>query len=299
MKILKYLYLPLFILLFSNCEIGGIKKHQTANADNDSIPELSAVDSAFIQLEKKVEPVQIDSVKDASGNNLVWNGEDGLRIEWKKRSNNGPILKGDVVLANFEARVARGEVYDHNMEVGHPLPLKLGVGQLLKGWETALLEMHVGDIGRIMIPSKLAYGENGYYGKVPQNADIIVEIEIVDKVKPILLSEGVKVYKYSTKDTSSSLPVKDQKITFDYFSYRKGKNAGMYDNSYAKGKPFVMQFKNDNLVDGLHQGMGVLRAGDNAFIDIPAELAYGSTGLQELVPPNTPISFDVRIISIK
>ena len=299
MKLLNNLYFVLIIFSFTNCQIEGVKESGLQNELTDSTSSLSAIDSAFINLEKKVEPLKIDTAKDASGNNLVWNGAGGLRIEWKKRAFKTPIEAGDVVMANFEARVARGEIYDHNNDAGKPLPLKLGVGQLLKGWETALLNMHVGDVGRIMIPSKLAYGKNGYYGKVPQNADIVVEIEIVSKIKPIALSEGVKVYKYNQNDTTTKTPIKNQKISFEYFSYRKGNNPGMYDNSYAKGKPFVMQFENDNLIDGLHQGMSVLRAGDNAFIDIPAELAYGKKGLQELVPPNTPVSFDVRIISIK
>ena len=286
------------LMIIVACDVSGVDNAETMTTV-DTVETLSKTDSAFINLKKEIEPIQADSLTNNDGVPMVWNGEDGLRIEWKKRNLDHPIKKNDLVMVNFEARVARGEVYDHNRDAGKPLPLKLGVGQLIKGWEVALNEMSIGDKGRIMIPSKLAYGENGYLGKVPRNADIIVEIEIVGKVKPVQLEEGVKVYKYQVGDTLSKLPVKNQLITFEYFTFRKGKEAGMYDNSYSKGEPFTVRFENDNVVEGLHQGLSLLRAGDHAFVEIPSKLAYGKKGLVDLVPPNTDIAFDLRIESIK
>ncbi|MFK8039016.1 MAG: FKBP-type peptidyl-prolyl cis-trans isomerase [Crocinitomicaceae bacterium] len=293
----RIIYMLIILVLISSCDISGVKN--TEKIDTDTIHNLSSTDSAFVNLKTAVTPIKVDSVKNEEGLAMVWNRDDGLRVEWKTRKLDQQINKNDLILANYEARVARGEVYDHNREAGKPLPLKLGVGQLIAGWEAALLEMSVGDIARIMIPSKLAYGENGYLGKIPKNADIIVEIEITDKIDPQVLQEGVKVYKYKSGDSLNTTPVKNQKVTFDYFTYKKGKQPGMYDNSYAKGQPFTMIFENDNLVDGLHQGMAVLRAGDNAFVEVPSALAYGKAGLANLVPPNTDIVFDLRIESIK
>ncbi len=293
-----FLLLSLSIASLS-CEVSGVDETKNKVSNNKNSDALSAVDSAFINLKKEVTPLKSDSLKNDQGLPMVWNRDDGLRIEWQKRNKGELITKNDLVLVNYEARVASGEVYDHNREAGRPLPLKLGVGQLLEGWEQALLEMNIGDKGRIMIPSKLAYGENGYLGKVPQNADIIVKIEIVSKIKPIYLEEGVVVYKYQLGDSSKATPLKNQLITFDYFTFKKGKKPGMYDNSYSKGQPFTVKFKNDNVVEGLHQGLSVLREGDHAFVEIPSQLAYGKTGLVDLVPPNTDIAFDLRIESIK
>lgn len=293
-KIIQILIVALFII---SCDVSGVKAPLKANLD--TVQALSPTDSAFVNLKTEVIPVKSDSAKNEKGVAMVWNRPDGLRIEWKTRKKNHPIHKNDLILANYEARVARGEIYDHNRDAGEPLPLKLGIGQLIKGWEAALLEMNIGDIARIMVPSKLAYGEHGYLGKIPKNVDIIIEIEITGRINPEILDEGVKVYKYKSGDSTQANPIKNQKVTFDYFTYKKGKQAGMYDNSYTKGQPFTMIFENDNLVDGLHQGVAILRAGDNAFIEVPAQLAYGSSGLANLVPPNTDIVFDLRIESIK
>ena len=295
MNKLTLLIIAAFTLI--GCEVTGVKDANVLTTD--SVETLSATDSAFVNLKKEIDPIKIDTITDEKGLPMVWNGTDGLRIEWQIRQNAEHIQPQDLILANYEARVAMGETYDHNREAGSPLPLKLGIGQLIVGWEKALLEMSVGDKGRIMIPSKLAYGKNGYLGKIPRNADIIIEIEIVDKVKPVILEEGVRVFKYKKGDQNLPTPVKNQEITFEYFTYQMGKKPGMYDNSYAKGKPFTMKFENDNVVDGLHQGLAILREGDNAFVEVPSKLAYGKAGLADLVPPNTDIVFDLRIESIK
>src|SRR5688500_11625732 len=118
--------------------------------------------------------------------------------------------------------------------------------------------MNVGDKGRIMIPNALAYGEDGYLDKVPPQADIIVEIEIVKRIEPIVLDEGVKVYKWKSVKEGKT-PVKNQLITFDYFAYTMGKEGRMYDNSYQNAVPFSFKFENAGVIDGLHQGMSVMK----------------------------------------
>ncbi len=296
------LFALLFILLyFNSCTLEGVKnQNDDTVSEADSIPNLNKVDSAYIELENNlVQDIQKDTLDNGKINEMVWSNKDGLRIEWKEKKNTISIEKNNVIMVNFEARVALGEVYDSNTQLRKPVPLKLGVGQLIKGWEQALLQMHVGDVGRIMIPSELGYGKAGYLGKVPRNADIIVEIEILQKVAPVILEEGVKVYKYFEADTAFKTPAKNQVVTFDYFAFRKGEKPGLYDNSYAKGNPFSVKFKNDNVVDGLHQGLEVLRQGDKAFIEIPSNLAYGKKGMLDLVPSNTDIVYDIRIESIK
>ena len=284
----------------SSCTLDGVKpaKSNTKLKQGDTSVTLVEKDTTE-SMEVPVEEVKADTI-DGKVNQMVWMNDRGLRIEWKIKKDNNPLISGqDAIMVNYEARVARGDVYDSNTALRKPVPLKLGMGQLIEGWETGLLQMHPGDVGRIMIPSALAYGEQGYLGKIPQNADIIVEIEIVKIIEPIVLEEGVKVFIYENGDTTNNTPQKNQNITFDYFAYKKGKTPGIYDNSFKNGTPFTIQHKNYNIIDGLHQGFDVLRAGDNAFIDIPAKLAYGSKGLLDMVPPNTDVVYDVRIKEIK
>jgi len=280
-----------------SCNLEGVKKKAEPNF-------FEAIDTSRVDpvelVETTLTPTQVikDNLENGTKNDLVWNGKNGLRVEWSVKQKFNKIQKGNVVLVNYKARVARWEVYDSNSQLNKPVPLKTGIGQLVQGWETGLLQMSAGDKGRIMIPSKLAYGEAGILGRVPQNADIIVDIEIVAIIEPIELINGIKIYKYESV-TEQVFPKKDQLITFHYFAYRTGKTARMYTNSYEKGEPFQIKFENDNVVEGLHIGLAQVGANEKAFIEIPAKMAYGKKGLLDLVPSNTDIIFDVRVESIK
>lgn len=279
----------LSLIILASCQLEGV---EDADNSNNNIIVNDGTDSVETE-----EVLMLQDSIDGQLNEMVFQKEDGLRVEWDVKNNENQIELNDVVMVNYTARVAAGEVYDSNKELGEPVPLKTNIGMMIPGWETGMLEMHEGDKGRIMIPAAQAYGEDGYMTIVPPKADIIVDIEIVSIVKPITLERGVKVYKWKTKPAGKN-PVKNQLITFDYFAYKKGKEAGMYDNSYQNEAPFSFKFENAGVVDGLHIGMQVMKEGENAFIEIPAKAAYGSKGLIDHVPANTDIVYDVRIESI-
>jgi peptidylprolyl isomerase len=286
----KLLYLIPFSILAS-CDLQGVEGEDLIT--NDSIKanqnDAAVLDGNGFKLADSINGVP---------NEMVMMRADGLRIEWTKKNTDNQIQLNDAVMVNFHARVAGGEEYDSNDPIGEPIPLKTNIGMMVKGWEEGMLIMHVGDKGRIMIPNALGYGDDGYLDKVPPQADLIIDIEIVSKIQPIVLEEGVKIYKYKTIEGGAN-PVKNQLITFDYFAFTVGKDGHLYDNSYKNGEPFSFKFENAGVVEGLHQGMSVIKAGENAFIEIPAELAYGKQGLIDLVPSKTNIVYDVRVISVE
>lgn len=283
--------IALVVLSLTSCDLDGVKS--ISGEDAPLTTEL--IDSTDdINLLAEIDPALLDDSIQGLANEMVFQREDGLRIEWTIKKTDQPIQLNDVVMVNYKARVASGEQYDSNDEVGEPVPLKTNIGMMVKGLEAGLLKMNIGDKGRIMIPANLGYGENGYSTIVPPDADLIIEIEIVRRIEPIVLDEGVKVYTWKKVKNGAQIE-KNQLITFDYFAYTKGEKGKMYDNSYKKSEPFSFRLENDNVIDGLHQGMHVLHQGENAFIEIPASLAYGSKGLVDLVPKNTDIVYDVRI----
>ncbi len=287
-------------LLFVSCDFDGVKTSDNNDAKVDTINTNNVNHEVGSDIDSTESDEPYALLKDTipgEANSMVYNGEGGYQVEWTVKKENDPIELNDVVLVNYTARVAAGEEYDSNKAMNAPAPLKTNIGMMVEGWEKGLLQMNIGDVGRIMIPAALAYGENGYSSIVPPNADLIVEIDIVERVEPIVLEEGVKVYTWK-KNINGNNPEKNQLITFDYFAYKKGQKAGLYDNSFKDSQPFSFKLENENVIDGLHQGMKVIKSDENAFIEIPAKLAYGSKGLLDLVPKNTDIVYDVRILSI-
>ena len=66
-----------------------------------------------------------------------------------------------------------------NAELPVPLNLKEGNGDFIPGVETGVTGMKLHEIRRLFVPANQAYGAEGK-GKVPPNANLIFEMELVD-----------------------------------------------------------------------------------------------------------------------
>lgn len=54
---------------------------------------------------------------------------------------------------------------------------KVGVGQVIKGWDQTVAEMHPGERRRVVIPASLGYGANGV-GPIPGGANLYFDITL-------------------------------------------------------------------------------------------------------------------------
>jgi len=66
-----------------------------------------------------------------------------------------------------------GEEFDASWNRGTPLPLTVGVGQVIAGWDQGLLGMKVGGRRTLRIPSHLAYGSQGVPGVIAPGESLI------------------------------------------------------------------------------------------------------------------------------
>ncbi|EDQ85159.1 uncharacterized protein MONBRDRAFT_29518 [Monosiga brevicollis MX1] len=75
---------------------------------------------------------------------------------------------------------ATGEEFDSSIPRGDPYIFTLGAGQVVPGWDQGLVGMCIGDVRKLSLPAELGYGASGVAGKVPPNADLIFEIELLN-----------------------------------------------------------------------------------------------------------------------
>ncbi|MGB1801205.1 MAG: FKBP-type peptidyl-prolyl cis-trans isomerase, partial [Gammaproteobacteria bacterium] len=68
----------------------------------------------------------------------------------------------------FDSSYARGE------------PATLGVGQVIKGWQEALMKMPVGSKWQIFVPPHMAYGDRGAGQVITPGSTLIFDIELLE-----------------------------------------------------------------------------------------------------------------------
>ena len=72
-----------------------------------------------------------------------------------------------------------GEEFDASYNRGAPLEFRLGVGQVISGWDTGVQGMKVGGRRQLVIPPHLAYGDRGAGGAIQPGETLIFVCDLV------------------------------------------------------------------------------------------------------------------------
>ncbi|KAF5328796.1 hypothetical protein D9619_011529 [Psilocybe cf. subviscida] len=104
----------------------------------------------------------------------------GIEVTHLPESCTQKAKSGDTVQVHYTGTLFdNGEKFDSSVDRGQPLPFKLGVGQVIKGWDKGIEGMCVGEKRTLTIPSDMAYGSRGAGGRIPPNAALVFTTELM------------------------------------------------------------------------------------------------------------------------
>jgi peptidylprolyl isomerase len=72
-----------------------------------------------------------------------------------------------------------GSEFDASYNRGTPLEFRLGVGQVISGWDTGVQGMRVGGRRMLVIPPDLAYGDRGAGGVIKPGETLIFVVDLL------------------------------------------------------------------------------------------------------------------------
>jgi peptidylprolyl isomerase len=88
---------------------------------------------------------------------------------------------GSTVLVHYVGVAhSTGEEFDASYNRGEPLQFRLGIGQVIQGWDTGVQGMKVGGRRQLVIPPQLGYGDRGAGGVIKPGETLIFVCDLVE-----------------------------------------------------------------------------------------------------------------------
>ena len=106
--------------------------------------------------------------------------QNGLKLEDIQVGEGQEAQSGKKVSVHYTGWLTNGKKFDSSVDRGTPFQFTLGARQVIQGWDQGVLGMKVGGKRKLTIPPALGYGERGSGEKIPPNATLVFEVELIE-----------------------------------------------------------------------------------------------------------------------
>jgi FKBP-type peptidyl-prolyl cis-trans isomerase len=100
-----------------------------------------------------------------------------LQYEVVKKGEGKNAVPTDTVKVEYIGKLIDGTEFDSTAKHGEPAEFQ--VDQVIKGWSEALQLMNAGSKLHLVIPTELAYGENGAAPMIEPNSVLVFDVEML------------------------------------------------------------------------------------------------------------------------
>lgn len=201
------------------------------------------------------------------------------------------------VSVHYTGTLLDGTKFDSSVDRGTPFDFTIGKGQVIKAWDQGVATMKKGEKAILTCAPKYAYGGSGSPPKIPANATLKFEVELLDWNDMTDVNSDGSVKKKMTKSAEAG----DYKSPNDYstcevsYSLKHGDKVVL-----EKSKASVEIGLDASIPQGLEDVIKSLKAGEICEVEIAPSHGYGLDGAASLgIPPNATLTGTVELHSFQ
>ena len=187
------------------------------------------------------------------------------------------------------------------------------------GLQEGFLKMHEGDQVTLIMPAALAFGSTGDpEDGIPPNSPIRYDIRLIrartedQQINEYIANnnltvtqttaDGLRLIMTQTNPTGV-VPKSGQTVVMNYAG--KGLRATVSFTTNTGALKTIGSLSPNTYTAGLEEGISLLKVGEKATIIMPSSLGYGAklvpdpTYSSVLLYPNTPLRYDIELVSVQ
>lgn len=230
----------------------------------------------------------------------------GLKYFFRKSGEGKCPKPGDRVLIDYVGRLSDNTIFSSSEETG-PLFFYLGYGQLIKGFEEAIMLLSKGACARFIVPHNLAYGKK-YYNQIPAHSELTFDIELLAIVEEPLINllklnlQEANIHpsgiKYQLIDNGNDhKPLDGSYVEIHYTCFDQ--NGNIFDSSVKRGKTASFNVGDGTVIPAWDLMVRTIGEGGKLTMHVPWKLGYGKKGLSPIIPPKKNLFFNIELVLVR
>lgn len=231
------------------------------------------------------------------GNDITPERNKGLyKRVLKVGEGNRKPLDGSLVMVHYVGRLLDGSVFDSSRERGEPFEFDLGKKSVIKGWEEGVKTMCSREVALLTCKPEYAYGEKGSPPKIPANAILQFEVEL-------LSWQGEDIT--TKKDGGVRRIILERGSNTDYYKPKEGAAVKAHVLGRYKGRVFedtdvelvLGEGSESGVIEGVEVGLADMKKNERVHLDILPSYAFGEEGSDKFdIPPRAAVEYEVRLL---
>lgn len=87
---------------------------------------------------------------------------------------------GDTVDMHYIGTLqSNGSKFDSSRDRGQPFRTRIGVGQVIRGWDEGVPQLSLGERAKLICTPDYAYGARGFPPIIPPNSTLVFDVELL------------------------------------------------------------------------------------------------------------------------
>ncbi|GLC35269.1 hypothetical protein PLESTB_000582700 [Pleodorina starrii] len=200
---------------------------------------------------------------------------------------------GDEVTVHYVGTLEDGTKFDSSRDRDDPFVFTIGQGRVIKGWDQGVAKMKRGEKALLICKPEYAYGAQGSPPKIPPNATLHFEVELLSwrSIKDISGDGGV--IKTVTAEGSGYEQCHDLfEVKVSYIARVAGS-----DSPFASADEVLFPVSEGLLVPAIGVALRTMKKGEKVNLKVKPAYGFGEAGSEQYgVGPNADLEIDLALL---
>ncbi|XP_073176607.1 peptidyl-prolyl cis-trans isomerase FKBP5 isoform X3 [Lepidochelys kempii] len=243
----------------------------------------------------KNEEVQTAALAE-QGEDITPNQDRGVLKVVKRPGNEdkSPMI-GDKVYVHYKGKLANGKKFDSSRDRNEPFIFSLGKGQVIKAWDIGVATMKKGEICHLLCKPEYAYGSAGSVPKIPSNATLFFEIELLNFKGEDLFEDGGIIRRIKRKGEGYSNPNEGATVEIHLEGFCSGRIFDCRDVTFVVGEG-----EDHDIPIGIDKALEKMQREEYCILYLGPRYGFGEAGKPKFgIEANAELVYEVTLKSFE